>query len=49
MKKINCLLLVDDNSADNFLHKLIIEEAGTCNNIHTALTSKEGLDYLHDR
>lgn len=46
MKKINCILLVDDDEATNFLHMDIIEESGIAENVFTALNGQEGLDYL---
>ena len=27
-KKLNCVLLVDDNDSDNFLHRRVLEKAG---------------------
>jgi CheY-like chemotaxis protein len=46
MKKINCILLVEDNPADNYYHEIIIAEAGVCNHIKTALNGLEALAYL---
>lgn len=46
MKKVNCILLIDDNPADNEFHKIIIEEAGICNHIKIALNGVEALEYL---
>jgi len=47
--KINCVLLVDDNPATNFLNKKIIKDTGMANNIHVALNGKEALDYIHNK
>lgn len=46
MKKINCILLVDDNPADNYYNKFIIKDADVCNHIQTALNGVEALSYL---
>jgi CheY-like chemotaxis protein len=46
MKKINCILLIDDNVADNVYHKIIIEEANICNHIILTTNGKEALDYI---
>ncbi len=46
MKKINCILLVDDNNADNVYHKIIITEADVCNYIRAVTNGREALDYI---
>jgi len=46
MEKINCILLIDDNQADNVYHKIIIEEADICNHIKLAKSGIEGLNYI---
>lgn len=46
MKKINCILLVDDNASDNAYHKIIIETVGICNHIKIATDGQKALDYL---
>lgn len=46
MKKINCILLIDDNPDDNFFHKIIITKADICNHIKFALDGIEALAYL---
>jgi CheY-like chemotaxis protein len=46
MKKINCILLVDDNPADNYYNQFIITDAGVCNHIQTAINGIEALSYL---
>lgn len=46
MKKINCILLIDDNEGDNFYHKLIISEAEVCNEIKVVTDGIQALDYL---
>lgn len=46
MKKINCILLIDDNPADNEYHKIIIHEANVCNHIQVAIDGPKALDYI---
>ena len=46
MKKINCILLVDDNAADNEYHKIIITQAGVCDHIKVALDGLKALEYI---
>ena len=45
-KKLNCVLLVDDNESDNFLHKRVIENAGITDFIGVALNGQEAIDFL---
>lgn len=45
-KKLNCVLLVDDDEATNFLNALFLEEADITDNIKTVLNGKEALEYL---
>lgn len=49
MKKINCILLIDDNTADNEFHTLTIKEANVCNHIQIALNAIEGLNYIKNQ
>jgi len=46
MKKINCILLVDDNPADNYYNRFIINELDVCNHIQIAVNGLEALEYL---
>jgi CheY-like chemotaxis protein len=46
MKKINCILLIDDNEDDNEYHELIITKADVCNQIRTAENGLKALDYI---
>lgn len=46
MKKVNCILLVDDNYADNVFHKIQIIEADICNQIKVVTNGREALDYV---
>lgn len=46
MKKVNCILLIDDNPADNDFHKIIIKEAEICNHVKVVLDGVEAIEYL---
>lgn len=46
MKTINCILLVDDNPADNEFHKIIINDSKVCNKVQVATTGRNALDYI---
>jgi len=39
-------LLIDDDPDDNFLHRLVIEESGLCEQVREATTAAEALRYL---
>ncbi|PHN07893.1 response regulator [Flavilitoribacter nigricans] len=45
-KKLNCILLIDDDPATNFLHKLIIEQARIAHEIRIVYNGQEAMDYL---
>jgi CheY-like chemotaxis protein len=46
MKKLNCVMLIDDNEDDNFYHKMIIREVDLAKNVEVAETGFEALDLL---
>jgi CheY-like chemotaxis protein len=46
MKKINCILLIDDDIDDNEFHEIVIMKAGVCNNVRTAKNGIQGLEYI---
>lgn len=46
MKKINCILLVDDNVDDNFFHTIAIKDANAAEQIKTVTDGQKALDYL---
>jgi CheY-like chemotaxis protein len=45
-KKLNCVLLIDDDEPTNFLNQIIIESAGCAEQIKTAQSGEEALNYL---
>ena len=46
MKKLNCILLIDDSEEDNLYHKIIITKAGVAVQIKTVSTGTQALEYL---
>ncbi|MEO6721094.1 MAG: response regulator [Ferruginibacter sp.] len=46
--KLNCILLIDDDEATNFLSNIILEETALSNNIKTKQTARSALAYLAD-
>lgn len=46
MKKLNCILVVDDDEPTNFFTNLIIEESGLVNHVKIVQSGPEALDYL---
>lgn len=47
-RKINCILLIDDDEATNFLSNIILEDAGIAKHIKTKQTAKAALNYIED-
>ncbi len=45
-KAIRCILLVDDDPDDNFLHRLVIEDSGYCDRVEVAENGQQALSYL---
>lgn len=48
MKKLNCVLLIDDNVNDNFFHTISIKEADAALQIKTATDGEKALEYLEN-
>lgn len=46
MKKLNSIMLIDDNHEDNFIHQIIIEDANAAEKIIIAEDALEALDIL---
>lgn len=44
--KLNCVLLIDDDAPTNFLHKMVIEEAGCAEYIQVCQTAMAALEFL---
>lgn len=47
-KKLNCILLIDDDEATNYLSNMIIEEADCTHHIKIKQTAKGALNYLSE-
>ncbi|MFC5684103.1 response regulator [Flavobacterium sp. MAHUQ-51] len=48
-KKLNCILLIDDDAATNFINRRVIEKADITENIFTALNGKEAINFLTNK
>ena len=48
MKKVHCIMLIDDNPDDNFFHERVIKKCGAADIVVTRETGKEALEYLMD-
>lgn len=48
MKKLSCILLIDDNLADNEFHKIIIKKLGVCDDVRVVNDGKKALEYLEN-
>ena len=48
MKKVNSILLIDDDAATNFYHKIVIQRLNCCNRIDVFDDATEALQYLED-
>ena len=48
MKKINCILLIDDNAFDNEFHTIVMKKADVCHQIRIAEDGVKGLEYIMD-
>lgn len=44
--KLNCILLVDDDIATNFINKKIIQKANIIEHVQVALNGKEAIEYI---
>lgn len=45
-KKLNCILLIDDDEPTNFLNKMTVETTGCADHVQVAQSGQEALDYL---
>jgi CheY-like chemotaxis protein len=48
-KKLNCILLIDDDEPTNFLNKMTVEQTDCTHHIQVAQGGQEALDYLAGR
>ena len=49
MKKLNCVLLVDDDDATNYIHEFVIHKIDFAENIRIAENGQEALDILKSK
>jgi CheY-like chemotaxis protein len=45
-RKLNCVLLIDDDEPTNFLNRMLLEEANCTKHIQVAQSGQEALNYL---
>jgi CheY-like chemotaxis protein len=45
-KKLNLILLIDDNDADNYFHQIILKKMDIAKHIEVALNGEEALNFL---
>src|SRR5687768_15477579 len=48
-KKLNCIMLIDDNHDDNFFHEREIKKGNSTNIVITKNSGKAALEYLRSR
>ncbi|HEX8545457.1 MAG TPA: response regulator [Cytophagaceae bacterium] len=46
MSKINCVLLVDDDGATNFLNETIVKKMNISDIVHSEINGEKGLNFL---
>lgn len=46
MKQLNCILLIDDDEATNFLNKMTLERSACASHIRVATSGRAALNYL---
>ena len=47
-KKLNCILLIDDDEATNYIHRRVISEVNCAEKVVTVQSGQEALDYLNE-
>lgn len=47
-KQIQCIMLVDDDPDDNYIHQLVIDEWGHCEAVRVVENGTDALGYLSD-
>jgi CheY-like chemotaxis protein len=48
-KKLNTILLIDDDQATNFLHQMVIKKSDSADHVHIALNGESALHYLNTK
>lgn len=49
MKKLNCILLIDDDIPTNFYNRKVIEKLGCANHVEIYERAKDGLEFLKSK
>ncbi|AKD55575.1 response regulator [Spirosoma radiotolerans] len=47
-RPIHCILLIDDDPDDNFIHQLIIDESDQCDQVRVVTSGTQALTYLQE-
>ncbi|MEZ0610074.1 response regulator [Fibrella sp. WM1] len=47
-KNLSCVLLIDDDPDDNYIHQLVIDDWGRCDAVRVAESGPDALAYLND-
>jgi CheY-like chemotaxis protein len=45
-RKLNCVLLIDDNESDNYFHKRVVQKSGITDHIEISRNGKEALEFI---
>ena len=45
-KRLNCIMLIDDDADDNYYHQIILKKMDIADHIEVAESGPEALDYL---
>lgn len=48
-KKVNCILLIDDNPDDNYFHERVIKKNGAAEVVIAKESARKALDYLKEK
>lgn len=48
-KKLNCVLLIDDDLGTNFINQMLLKKADITDHIQTVLNGKEALDFITNK
>ncbi len=46
IKKLKCILLIDDDAEDNYFHQIVINEMNITEHIEVALSGEEAINFL---
>ena len=49
MKKLNCIMLIDDNAQDNFFHERVIMKANAANRVISKQSAEDACVFLRNK